>query len=225
MSKIDSEDREEIALLLPWYASGTLDEEEMMRIDAALENDPTLQQELDLVLADQSAARQAAEEIQVPSSMEARFAVGLNQLVENASDRPQIQHSSSSGWLAALANWLAPPRRLAFAAGMAVLLLVVQSGAIITLLQDRPAAEFETATGGEDVKTQGVSVLVQFAPDTNPTAISALLESMGGRIVDGPLPGGLYKLVFSSGEDEKRDDLITELSEKTEVFTLVLPAQ
>ena len=55
MSTLTEKERQELSLLLPWYANGTLDGEDSRRVEAALAEDEELAREFDLVLEDQAA--------------------------------------------------------------------------------------------------------------------------------------------------------------------------
>ena len=136
MSNNAMKNQEDYSLLLPWYAAGTLDENLMSEIDTALECDPALRHQLELVLQDQSMSNELTSEIVVPDSMVARFHVALNRTTENENKKSdELQNAPRGGWLANFIAVLLPPQRLAYAAIAAVLLIVVQSGTIIGLLQ------------------------------------------------------------------------------------------
>ena len=55
MSTLSEKERQDLSLLLPWYATGKLDSEDNRKVEAALTYDEALARELDLVLEDQAA--------------------------------------------------------------------------------------------------------------------------------------------------------------------------
>jgi hypothetical protein len=132
-----------------------------------------------------------------------------------------------SGLNQALADFFAAPtvRGVRFAAVAAALLLLVQAAVITTLLvRGDGGATYQTASGQTDDK--GVSALVVFAEDARLPAISRLLSEFDASIVDGPKPGGVYKvrLRTSDRSDAARDALLRRLAERRDVVRSVLPA-
>src|SRR5690606_12380683 len=94
------------------------------------------------------------------------------------------------------------PRGLALAGAAAALVVLLQAGIIVSMLGEgsRPGG-FSTASG-EAGQEAGAAALVQFAPGADFAAITAFLDQNGARIVDGPLPGGMFKL--RPAADDKR---------------------
>lgn len=222
-------EREELELLLPWYAAGTLDDHERQRVEAALKTDTDLANSLALVREDRDAALELIAQDAVPASMAARFDAALN-----AAPHPSEAHESAparpsgAGPAARFGAWLSQllsPPRLAVAALAAAVLIAVQAGLIVSLLGPGADGSGFTVASEEDDDAQaaGLAVLVQLAPDLDMTAFAAFLDRSGGRIVDGPLPGGLFKLRFADAADP--DKLMARLRAEIEVFTLVLPSE
>ena len=80
---------------------------------------------------------------------------------------------------------------------------------------------YRTASG--ETETAVLEVLVRFRPDMAMEAVSAWLEERQARIVEGPLPGGLYRLAFPEGAAATPADLANELTGKDPV-QIALPA-
>jgi hypothetical protein len=121
---------------------------------------------------------------------------------------------------------------VAWSAAIAALVIVLQAGVIATMLTGERAgqrrATFETASVPETTPLPRVSapapasrgvvtaavptsagsgaashVLVRFAPDASIADITRFLETNKASVVDGPKPGGLYRLrVNAGGKDE-----------------------
>lgn len=230
MSPLSEKEREELEMLMPWYVNGTLDRESAERIEAALRSDPALAYSLELLREDQDATVALAEADELPPSMEARF---LAQLDAAAADdaRRAAREAARHGLLARLGAWIgdfaasAPPRGLALAAAAAALIVVLQTGVIVSMIGDgaRPGEGFRTASG--EAEQDGPAVLVQFAPGAELAEITAFLDENGARIVDGPLPGGMFKLRFPASEERSSAELAAFLGGRSDYFRLVLPGE
>lgn len=226
MTTLTKKEREDLSLLLPWYVAGTLDETQMARIDAALETDAALRTELELVLEDQAAALELIEREDIPASMNARFQAALKNAISRstaaASEKPK-----TAGLLERLAGFLAPPRRLAFAAAAAALLIVAQGGVILSIVSGAPDSGpgYVTASGDAAGPSDGLLVLARFADGAGTSEVAAWLAANGGRVVDGPLPGGMFKLRFPVNAAADAAALAGAIGAQTEIFAVVLPAQ
>lgn len=224
MTQIGEKEREELELLMPWYVNGTLDRADAERIDAALESDPALQRSLQTLMEDREAAVDLAEAVEIPASMEARFAAQLDaEPARGAAPRTPARSpgplSRAGMWIGDFVAAMAPPR-LAVVAAAACLLVAVQSGVIISMLGDEGG--FETASGPGE-QAAGPAMLVQFAPDAEMAAITGFLEGEGARIVDGPLPGGMFRLEFGASDKRGTEELSALLRGQPGLFGLVLP--
>lgn len=223
MTTLTREEREAVSLLLPWYATGALGTKDRARVERALAADPGLRAELELVREDGAAVRSLAEEEPAPASMAARFDALFAQERARAG-RPTPRAPAARGLAERLAAFLAPPHRLAWAGAAAAIVVALQAGAILTLLDSRrPESGFSTASGPD--AAGGVAVLVRFVPERTAAEIEAWLAANRARIADGPLPGGLYRLRFQDAVEENATALAGRLSAQGAMFTLVLPAQ
>ena len=217
--------REELSALLPWYAAGTLSRDEMDRIEAALDGDASLRSELDLIREDLAAARALADAHELPDSMEARFGAALSGHIAK-SDREgagaAVARLPRESWLSRVAGTLFPSPGFAFASIAAALLIAVQAGFIVSLLTGAPDTPgYRTASG--ETETGGLAVLVKFRPDVAMEDVSAWLEGKQAHIVEGPLPGGMYRLQFPADAAESAAALATALSGE-EPVQIALPA-
>ncbi len=231
MTKTPTSDREEFADLLPWYVNGTLDDATMEAIDRALETDVELQRNLHRALEDQAATIEAAELEAVPQSMNARFDAQLEHEIK-ADARRTAENDSQSGVLEQIGTWLqetllAGSRpRLAMAAAAAAIVILLQSGAIVSLFvtgsgQD---TQFDLASDGEAGTGIDIVFLVQLKQQAVISDLSEFLQTQDGKIIDGPLAGGMYKLGFVSSDGVSADSIKAELNRRDGLFQLVLPA-
>jgi anti-sigma-K factor RskA len=229
MSPLSKKEREELELLMPWYVNGTLDRESADRIETALRSDAALARSLAALEEDRDAAVALAEADELPASMEARFLAQL----EAGAAADATQHSRMAvrgGLLTRAGTWLGElfagsPRGMAFAAAAACLLVLVQVGAIVALVGPgpEPGGGFRTASG--EAEQGGQAMLVQFAAGADLARIATFLDENGARIVDGPLPGGMFKLRFKADDKRGADEIAALLRGRAELFQLVLPSE
>lgn len=226
MNTNTDEERAELSQLLPWHAAGTLEPAEARRVEAALAADPMLAAEYALVLEDRDAARELAEAEPVPSSMQARFDAALSARIAGDSRRAARQALSDAkgpGVFARLFGGLFDSPRLAFAAAVAALVILVQGGAILALLDNTAGPEYRTASG-ETVPAEGLQVLLRFAPGLSMDDAAAWLEQREARIVEGPLPGGLFRVVFPATAAADVSELAAGLTADGDAVVMALPA-
>jgi anti-sigma factor RsiW len=215
-------EREEVEMLLPWYVSGRLDADDRARVESHLARDADLRQQLDLIRAERQEAIAANEALRTPA------AGALDRLMATLPPRqPSLaDRLGLSALYQSAAEFFAAPtvRGVRFAAVAAALLLLAQAAVIATLVVRGDGATYHTASGQTDGK--GVSVLVVFAEDARLPAISRLLADVDATIVDGPKPGGVYKVRIRTSDrsEAARDALLRRLSERRDVVRSVLAA-
>ena len=216
-------EREEIEMLLPWYVSGRLDAGDRARVETYLARDAGMRHQLDLIRAEQQETIAANEALRTPS------AGALDRLMASL---PHHQPSlagriTMSSVYQAVADFFAAPtvRGVRLAAVAAAALLLMQAALITTLLVRGDAGgTYQTASGQADDK--GVSAFVVFADDVRVPAISRLLADFDATIVDGPKPGGVYKIRLRSSDLSvtARGALLRRLADRRDVVRSVLPA-
>lgn len=195
----ENAERRAVSELLPWYAAGTLSAEDTARVEAALAADPTLRDELEIVREDQDAAFALAEASPRPSPRV------LDELMRRVEAEPaKIAHLTARA-KAGFVDWLGEklsllsPRALAYAAGAAALALVLQAGIIgssfIGGSTSFQTASHQPATGAA---AQGTFLLVGFQAGATTEEMTALLNQIRGTIVEGPRPGGFYRVRIGS---------------------------
>ena len=216
-------EREEIEMLLPWYVSGRLDAGDRARVESYLARDAGLRHQLDLIRAERQETIGANEALPTAS------AGALDRMMASLPQRrPSLaQRFASSTIYQTVADFFAAPtvRGVRFAAVAAALLLLVQGAVITTLLvRGEGGGTYQTASGQSDDK--GVSALVVFTEDARLPAISRLLADLDATIVDGPKPGGVYKVRIRTSDrsDAARAALLRRLAEQRDVVRSVLPA-
>lgn len=225
---------DDIELLLPWYAAGTLTPEETKRVEEALARDPSLAEKLAVTREEMGETIGLAESIPAPSP-KVRDRV-FDRIAQIEAARPvgfagigrKARESGFVGRLLDLVSGFAP-RTLAYAGVAAALLIAVQAGVIGSMLTNRPGGtSYGTASGPGTVASvqDGTFALVRFGPNATADRISAALGEVGAAIVDGPRAGGLYRVRIASKtvSNEERDRLLAKLRDAKDVVASALPS-
>jgi hypothetical protein len=175
--------------LLPWYAAGTLDGESVKRVEAALAREPKLQESLRLAREDRDETLTLNERLGAPGS----------QVWARVSAVAQAEPVRPTLWSRLLAIAAPPssrttlmPGRWAWAAAAALVVIVLQGGAIVALVSTKTRPDYETASQSP-ASAEGAAVLVAFAPDANLRQVAELLQKYRASVVDGPR-GGMFRL-------------------------------
>ncbi|WP_132252486.1 hypothetical protein [Methylobacterium segetis] len=189
---------DDLDLILPWRTTGRLDPADSARIEAALARDPDLARRLAIAEAERDETIAVNEAIGAPSraARDALFARIDADLAAQAGRSPR-------GWLARLGEALSglSPPALAGLGLAACLVILGQAGLLAgALLQERGGPAYETAShGGGGAAGAGSHALVAFAPGASAAQIAEALRETGAVIVDGPLPGGVFRIRLATG--------------------------
>jgi anti-sigma factor RsiW len=210
-------DVEAIEALLPWYAAGTLDPDDVRRVEEALARQPELQASLRVIREDRDETIALNESLGAPGH---RAWTKVMAAVEAEPRRPGL-----AARLAALVGLGAQPNptRLALVGAVAALVIVAESAAIVTMLPGPGGPSYRTASEAPSAAA-GAAVLVAFAPDARLDQISPWLQQRHATIVDGPR-GGFYRLRVGDKPLSKAEmsALVADLATAPLVRT-VLPA-
>jgi hypothetical protein len=195
-------EREELETLLPWHAAGTLSPADAARVEAALAADPELARHFAVVREEMSETIHLNEALGVPSAQT------LDKLLAAIDTEPRrYPRAALGGWVARLLG-ATSPRTMAWAATIAVLLIVLESGALTTMLLSERGSTYETASVPvAPTVSRGLTisshVLIRFTPGATAAEITQFLEANKASVVDGPKPGGIYRLrVAVTGGDQ-----------------------
>ena len=218
MSTLSDKDIEELSLLLPWYANGTLDAEDSVRVEQALAEDDALAREFDLILEDQAVIVDLVSEEDVPSSISERFKAAL----EAEIDAPPVRQNETTGHgvVSRMMSLLFPAQPRAYAAVAAMIAILLPVVALVSFeAGNQNTAQYQTASGEDPVVSDGVRMLVKFNAEVSWTQVDAFLKENAGQIVKGPTPDGFYELEFAAGTDAAE-----EMERLPEIFEFALPA-
>jgi hypothetical protein len=221
-------EREEIEQLLPWHAAGTLSRRDAQRVEEALKRDPELARQFALVREEFAETIHLNETLGAPSAraME-RLMAGIE--AESGPARAVQPRFSFSTWLSERLTAFSP-RTLAYAAGAAMLAIVLQFGALTGIAINTamgPSGQYGTASGPTAPAAAGSYVLIAFRPDVPMSQINGVLEKHKLKIVDGPASGsGVYRVRISDSKlsEAERDQIIERVRAETGVVMFVAPA-
>jgi hypothetical protein len=193
-------EREEIELLLPWYVMGRLDRADAARVEACLAQDADLARQLELIRAeqDQSLAGNAA--------IAERPASNVNRLMADVAKRRVARAPAARPLWDRMRDLFALPETgtMRWAAAAAAVLIVVQAGAIGTMLV-RQTDSYLPASGGSPAgapttATPGTVALVGFVGGATTSAVVELLAAQDMSIVDGPNASGFFTVRIGPGD-------------------------
>jgi hypothetical protein len=207
MTTNPNEERDAAEALIPWYATGKLDEPDRKQVEEALVRWPELRESLLLAKEEQDETIAANESLGAPSARAwARISAVM---VAGPRRQPaSVRFASSLARLLGLEG-KARPTRLAWIAAAAAFVIVAEGGALLALAPWRNGATYQTAT---ETAKEGTEVLIAFIPDARIGEISAFLEARHGWIDEGPR-GGMYRVRFGDKRlsTEEREALVKDL--------------
>jgi anti-sigma factor RsiW len=201
----------EIELLLPWHATGTLSARDARRVEEALARDPELAKQYAVIREEYAATVHLNESLGAPPP---RAMLKLFAAIDAEPERkPSAWFTASSRISDFFANL--SPRTLAWSAGVAVLALLLQAGAIAVIVAKNQPATYQTASLSANEPEQMTRALVpnaaprarvpeaatppralvRFAPEARIADVTALLDLYRASIVDGA-KGGMFRLQF-----------------------------
>jgi anti-sigma factor RsiW len=216
---------EDIEALLPWYEKGTLPEKEARLVADYLESHPERARFLALIREEVSETIEANERAGMPSS------AALGRLMDAVAAEPKTQRAvvreRAGGFLARLFGQSASPW-LAAGAAAACLVILVQAAALgVLMMRDVPGTGpgGTVLSSGDPARTAetGSFALVRFSPTATAQDISALLRSFNAVIVDGPKPGGVYRVKLSTQTLAKGqiEEILTQIRARSDIIAFV----
>ena len=212
----DRDGHDEVRLLLPWYVNGSLDSLESARVRAHLRGCSRCRAEV----AAQRELRAHIKAIPPPTEIDANLALGkfMARIRDDANpvrEASRMSEPDPRHGLGTLLNWfILPGQRSLGWAGVAALLAL----AVLPLAPDLGSSVgpniFHTAANpGSYARFEPNDVRVVFAQPLTAEAIQSIVESLQGRIVDGPAGPGVYTIRF-----DVRDPSPDFLAERLELL-------
>lgn len=186
----NNKEQEDIELLLPWHAAGTLSRRDAERVESALANDNQLAARYEEVREELGAAINLNESLGAPS---ARAMKDLFAKIDAEPVRQAKASFNAVSWFSGLISSF-QPRTLAYAAGAAAIALLLQAGLITNMLV-QTGGNFTVASIDKQAADTGAYVLIRFNPQASVTDISKFLNEHNATIAGGPASGsGLFRL-------------------------------
>jgi anti-sigma-K factor RskA len=179
----------DIEALLPWYAAGTLRRRDRQRVEEALRNDPELARHVELVREELAETIHLNETLGAPTP---RVADKLMAAIDaEATAARKRAPGAAAGWLTGFFANLSP-RTMAVAASFAMLAIALQAVAIVDIFT-KPQGVVQAEGQGAEHKN-GTFAMVRFARQASAAEITNFLQNNQAALVDGPTPGGLYRV-------------------------------
>lgn len=231
-------DRDDIALLIPWYETGALSPEERERVAAYLDAYSTEQRQLALAGEERAAAWTANEAWgrASPEALERVMAAISEPALPAEQARASTVKAMSGTWRAVQAvmsdlRTLFEAPMAQWAGAAAAILIVAQAATIGVLMNRDPGPDtrsdtYGTASGEQPTAVStGPLLLIIFQNDATVGDVTGLMLEMGLEVIAGPLPGGVYRVRLA---DESRGapglhKVITQLKDKSAVVKTVVP--
>ena len=214
---------QEVELLLPWHAAGTLSRRDAARVEQALANDNELASRYELVREELGEAIRLNETLGAPSAraMEKLFA----KIDAEPVRKPKVSFSITVWMTEFVAGF--SPRTLAYAASVAALAIVLQAG-FLTGVFVKGGTGFTTASTSQSDPnaSMGSFVHIRFNPQASLADITKFLEDNMAVVIDGPAAGsGLFKVRVAKTQLSQAElGAIVKTMAKSPVVAFMVPA-
>lgn len=213
----------EAALLLPWYVSAKLAQSERLEVAAHLRDCAECSAELESVLTTREQMRDLFADEPVPEqSMRQAVMTSVSLVSPDRSERSTaatmrapVRHDSRRGPLLTLADALRALLRPRWAPAFAVMLVVLQAGTILWLSIPHTARDGVTTRAVQP--PQATRIRVVFDPRATEQDIRTALQTLGGRIVDGPAANGGYVIELPAEDPVTLGRKIRVLRERSDL--------
>jgi anti-sigma factor RsiW len=199
---------EDVELLLPWHAAGTLSRRDAARVEQALANDNELAARYEMVREELGEAIRLNETLGAPS---ARAMQDLFAKIDAEPARKPKMSFNLGAWLTDFVTGF-QPRTLAYGATAAALAIVLQAGILAGVFVKDGGVGFTTVSLTQS--SDGAYVAVRFNPQASAADITKFLADNKATIVGGPTAGGMFKLRVSDKtlSDSELGEVVKKIS-------------
>ncbi len=190
MKKEAQELPEDVELLLPWHAAGTLSRRDAARVEQALANDNELAARYEMV------REELGEAIRLNESLGAPSARAMENLFAKIDAEPARKPRASFNIGAWLTDFVAgfSPRTLAYGATAAALAIVLQAGILAGVFVKESKVGPQLVGYEQNDTTTTTSLRIRFKPQATAADITAFLNDNKAVIVAGPTSDGFYRV-------------------------------
>lgn len=216
--KLVEQEPNEIELLLPWHAAGTLSARDSRRVEEALARDADLARQYAVIREEYAGTIDLNESLGAPSAR------AMQKLFAAIDAEPARKPAASLNLAARFTGFFASlsPRTMAWSASLAALVVVLQAGVIADVVMNNQPAMYDTASlsTNEPAANEPITrdlaarpsprALVRFAPDARVGDISALLDRYEATIVGGA-KGGMFRLQFTNASTDEFSKVLGRL--------------
>jgi anti-sigma-K factor RskA len=195
-------ERQEIEVLLPWHAAGTLCRRDAERVEAALAHDEDLARHYDVVREELSETVRLNESLGAPST---RAMEKLFTAIEG--DRKRAPRPTGFDLAGRLAEFLSSlsPRALAWSAAGVAVALAVQA-VVLTAVVVNERGSSQNVQLASAATSDAQLAVIRFVPQANSAEITNFLEAHKAVLADGP-KRGLYTVRFTD-HDLNKDEAV-----------------
>lgn len=179
---------ERLEAMLPWYVNGTLDERGRAEVEAHLQHCATCREEVLL-------HQRIAEHVRLGRQVHPAPLASLDRLMERieAHDASHVRR-----WRQRLGKWVMGRalERAVIAQAVTIVLLVLTVAWLVT--RPEPVAEYRTLGAPAETRAQAPQLRLQLQDTVTAAQVERLLHEVGGRIVHGPSPRGVYIIALGA---------------------------
>lgn len=206
------------ATLLPGYVNHTLTPEENQQVEHHLKSCPTCQQELQEVKTMQTALKTAIQKRPGPSP--AAFAKVMSRIhQETQTATKKIRMEKETSWWESIENMFRSLFEIRWVPALASVLIVGQAVILLAVLQGpqgqvgpRPGPVIDRGIPQGTPVIPTIMIQVEFVETVQEIQIRRLVRELGGQIVNGPTPDGLYTLEFVQKGTESSESILATLN-------------
>ena len=191
MNTKNKETQEDVELLLPWHAAGTLSRRDAERVERALANDNELASRYELVREELGEAIRFNESLGAPS---ARAMTALFAKIDAEPARQPKMSFNLGAWLSSMVSSF-QPRTLAYAGTAAAVLVLLQAGVLTGLVMKNSGTYGVASYEAQQPAAKGAFILIRFKPQASLADVTKFLQEHNATVVDGPASGsGMFRV-------------------------------
>jgi len=203
--------------LLPWYATGTLGEDDRQRVARHLESCRECSRELEDFTHIRQTLTELSREEAEPSPRVYRSVMA--RVVADVIRRDPANAPTS--WAAGMDRWFRSLLTPQWAPTLAAIMLAAQMGLLIWVTLP-PEEQSQISSRSVDIPKQAARIAVTFQPSATEAGIRSLLERVHARVVDGPTAEGMFTISVGTGNPAAA---LAQLREQRDVIRSADPVQ